>query len=135
MPASDVVLQSAGMGDRPRRFFGLRLRTLVWLVLLTTVSASVYSYWSDYADRSARRERELLSPSRGDLCTVVLRADALGLDQMSPQKGSFDGVENFVRGRFVLMNDQWLKLDGVEEGQPQQWIPRENVLLIQVQDQ
>ena len=65
-----------------RRFFGLRLRTLVWLILLTTVGLSVYSYWSDYADRSARRERELLSPSRGDLCTVVLRADALGLDQM-----------------------------------------------------
>ena len=30
---------------------------------------------------------------------------------------------------------EWLKLDGVEEGQPQQWIPRENVLLIQVLDE
>lgn len=120
------------MSEARRRFFGLRLRTLVWLILLTTVALSVYSYWSDYAERAAIRERETLSPAPGDLCTVVLRADALGLDQMSPRQGKIDGVDNYVRGRFVLMNDQWLKLDGVEEGQPQQWIPRENVLLIQV---
>jgi hypothetical protein len=116
----------------PRRFFGLRLRTLVWLVLLTTVSLFVYSYWSDYAERAARREREMLSPAAGDLCTVVLRGDALGLDQMPARATQVDGVENFVRGRFVLMNDQWLKLEGESDGSPQQWIPRENVLLIEV---
>ncbi len=122
------------MSAAPRRLFGLRLRTLVWLILLTTVGLSVSSYWSDYAERAARRKRELLSPSAGDLCTVVLRADSLGLDRMSPRQGSFNGVENYVRGRFVLMNDQWLKLDGVRDGEPQQWIPRENVLLIQVSE-
>ncbi len=116
----------------PRRFFGLRLRTLVWLVLLTTVSLFVYSYWSDYAERAARRAREMLSPVTGDLCTVVLRGDALGLNQMPARATSVDGIENFVRGRFVLMNDQWLKLEGVAAGAPQQWIPRENVLLIEV---
>ena len=122
----------AAMGASPRRWFGLRLRTLVWLILLTTVGLSIYSYWSDYAERSAQREREQLSPSPGDLCTVVLRGDALGLAEMPPRAARVGGVDNFVEGRFVLMNDQWLKLEGVGDGAPQQWIPRENVLLIQV---
>jgi hypothetical protein len=120
------------MTEARRRFFGLRLRTLVWLVLLTTVALSVYSYWSDYREEAARRERELLAPSPGDLCTVVLRGDALGLQQMPAQATHVDGIANYVRGRFVNMNDQWLKLDGATDGDPQQWIPRENVLLIQV---
>jgi len=123
------------MSEPRRRFFGLRLRTLVWLVLLTTVALSVYSYWSDYAEESRRRERELLSPAAGDLCTVVLRGDALGLKQMPAHASEVQGIANYVRGRFVNMNDQWLKLDGVNEGDPQQWIPRENVLLIQVADE
>jgi len=37
-----------------------------------------------------------------------------------------------VEGRFVLMNDQWIVLDGLKDGQPQEWIPRENVLLLRV---
>jgi len=122
----------AVMKDTPRRWFGLRLRTLVWLILLTTVALSVYSYWSDYAERAARRERELLSPSPGDLCTVVLRGDALGLTEMPARASEVDGIANYVRGRCVMTNNQWLELAGEREGQPQQWIPRENVLLIQV---
>jgi hypothetical protein len=122
----------AGMPEARRRFFGLRLRTLVWLILLTTVALSVYSYWSDYAERAAQRERELLSPDEGDLCTVILRGDALGLQEMPAVATELDGIKNYVEGRFVLMNDQWLKLDGVNPGDSQQWIPRENVLLIQV---
>jgi hypothetical protein len=120
------------MADTPRRWLGLRLRTLVWLVLLAVVALSVYSYWTDYAERSLRRRRELLSPERGDLCTVVLRGDALGLDQMPPRASRVNGVDNYVEGRFVLMNDQWVVLAGAGEGDPQQWIPRENVLVIQV---
>jgi hypothetical protein len=120
------------MADAPRRRYRPRLRTLFWLTLLTIVGWTAYSYWSDYAERAAQRERELLSPSAGDLCTVILRGDALGLEQMPARATQIDGVKNYVEGRFVLMNDQWLKLDGVAPGDPQQWIPRENVLLIQV---
>ena len=120
------------MAEAPRRWLGLRLRTLVWMLLLVCVSFSAYSYWSDYAERAARRQRELLAPSPGDLCTVVLRADALGMDGMPPSATRLNGIDNFVEGRFVMMNDQWIKLDGVAEGMPQQCIPRENVLMIQV---
>jgi hypothetical protein len=124
----------AAMPDAPRRWLGLRLRSLVWIVVVTTIALSAYSYWSDYSERAARRQRELLSPSPGDLCTVVLRSDALGLARTPPRASRVDGVDNYVEGRFVLMNDQWVVLAGVDEGAPQQWIPRENVLLIQVSE-
>jgi hypothetical protein len=120
------------MADAPRRRYRPRLRTLLWLTVLSIISWTVYSYWADYAERAAQRERELLSPSAGDLCTVILRGDALGLEHMPARATQIDGVKNYVEGRFVLMNDQWLKLDGVSPGDAQQWIPRENVLLIQV---
>ena len=111
------------MADAPRRWYRVRLRTLVVWILLVTIGLSAYSYWSDYSERSMRRERELLSPARGAACSVVLR-DAPG------------GVTNrTVEGLFVLMNDQWIVLDGMKDGQPQQWIPRENVLLLQIRGQ
>lgn len=121
------------MGTAGRRWLlGLRFRTLVWLVLLATVALSLYSYWADYTERTARRERELLSPAAGDFCKVVLRGDALGMEQMPAVASQIEGVKNFVEGRFVTMNDQWLKLDGAAAGDPQQWIPRANVLVIEV---
>jgi hypothetical protein len=106
------------MADAPRRWYRIRLRTLVVWILLVTIGLSIYSYWSDYSERSLRRERELLSPTRGAACTVVLR-DA-------PGRFSSSSIE----GLFVLMNDQWIVLDGLEDATPQQWIPRENVLLL-----
>jgi hypothetical protein len=120
------------MPDAPRRLLGLRLRTLLWLLVLAAVGLSAYSYWTDYAERAARRQRELLSPSPGDLCTVVLRGDALGMEHIPPRASRVDGVDNFVEGRFVLMNDHWVVLAGIDDGVGQQWIPRENVLVIQV---
>ena len=121
------------MSDVRRRFlFGLRLRTIALLVIAACVGWTAYSTWADYSERAARREREPLSPSPGDLCTVVLRADALGMGPMAPHAARINGVDNSIGGRFVMMNDQWLKLEGPNAGDPQQWIPRENVLLIQV---
>jgi hypothetical protein len=108
------------MADAARRWYRVRLRTLVVWILLVTIGLSVYSYWSDYSERSLRRERELLSPARGAVCTVVLRD--------SPGRFSSSSIE----GLFVLMNDQWIVLDGLEDEKPQQWIPRENVLLLEV---
>jgi hypothetical protein len=121
-----------GMADPPRRWFRFRLRTLLLLTLLAVIGASLYSYWSDYAEQAARREREMLSPARGAMCTVVLRRELLGIERMSPTPGEVNGVSNAVYGRFVLMNDQWLVLGSDTAGEPQQWIPRENVLLLKV---
>ena len=122
-----------GMADPPRRWFRFRLRTLLLLTFVTVVGFSLYSYWSDYADQAARREREMLSPARGALCTVVLRRELLGLDRMKAQPyTSVDGVTNSVQGPFVLMNDQWIVLDGASANEPQLWIPREHVLLLMV---
>ncbi len=120
------------MADAPRRWYRVRLRTLVLLILLVVVGLSLYSYWSDYAEQATRRERELLSPAQGAACTVVLRREAVGVTRMSPAPSTVDGVENSVSGRFRLMNDEWIVLDGDGEDAPQQWIPRENVWVIQV---
>jgi hypothetical protein len=121
------------MSDPPRRWFRFRIRTLLLLTLLTVIGLSVYSYWSDYMDQAMRRERELLSPARGAHCTVIFRSDLLGLEQMKPEAyTSADGIANSVHGALLMTNDQWIVLAGSAEGQPQQWIPRENVLLLKV---
>jgi hypothetical protein len=109
------------MGDSPRRWFRFRIRTLLLLTFLTVVALSVYSYWSDYADQATRRERELLSPTRGAYCTVFLDAAE-----------SSDSRGELVHGRFYLMNGEWLVLD--VQGQPlQEWIPRQRVKRLQVE--
>jgi hypothetical protein len=84
-------------------------------------------------DEATRRERELLSPARGAECTIVLRRELLGIERMDASPTSVNGIANSIGGPFVLMNDQWIVLDGSSEGQPQQWIPREHVLLLKVE--
>jgi len=121
-----------GMGDPSRRWFRFRLRTLLLLTLLAVVGLSIYSYWSDYMDEAARRERELLSPPRGAACTIVLRAESLGLERMSPRAGEYNGVSNAVYGLFVLMNDEWIVLSGDQGEGSQRWVPRDNVLVMEV---
>ena len=123
----------ASMANAPRRWFRVRLRTLVVLILLVTIGLSVYSYWSDYSERSRRLERELLSPNRGDFCTVVLKRDQVSVERASPTAGNVNGVDNDVSGRFVLMNNEWIVLAGNNDGDPQQWIPRENIRLLRVE--
>jgi hypothetical protein len=121
------------MSDPPRRWFRFRIRTLLLLTLLAVIGLSVYSYWSDYMDEAMRREREMLSPTRGAFCTVIFRGDMLGLERMAPTAHtSADGVSNSVHGALVMTNDQWIVLAGEREGGAQRWIPRENVLLLQV---
>lgn len=121
------------MSDPPRRWFRFRIRTLLLVTLLAVIGLSLYSYWADYLDQSARRQRDLLSPARGAHCTVVLRRELLGIERMDASPATINGVANSVWGPFVLMNDQWIVLGGQREGQPQQWIPREHVLLLRVE--
>lgn len=120
------------MADAPRRWLRVRLRTLVVWIFLAVLGLSAFSYWSEYSERTQRRDRELLSPAPGSACTVVLKRDLVGIPRVSPAPSKVDGVENSVSGRFRLMNDQWIVLDGATDQSPQQWIPRENVLVIQV---
>jgi hypothetical protein len=120
------------MAEYYRRWYDVRLRTLLAWVLLLALGYTAYSYWSVYSDRAARRERELLSPTRGAVCTVVLRQDRLGLAHGGPEPTTIDGVPNYLEGKFAQMNDRWIVLNGLSEGQPQRWIPRENVLVIRV---
>jgi hypothetical protein len=119
-----------------RRWFQFRIRTLLLLTLLTVIGLSVYSYWSDYRDEALRRSRELLSPPPGSTCEIILRADILGLSEMSPTAHqTSSGVSNAVYGTLVMTNDQWIVLAAEQQGQPQRWIPRENVLMLQVDSQ
>jgi hypothetical protein len=119
------------MSDPPRRrWFRFRIRTLLLLTLLAVIALSIYSYWSDYMDESARREREMLSPAKGALCTVILRRDALG-DELTDVRW-LERADNFVSGKFFLMNDEWVVID-LKPGS-QQWIPREHVLMLRVDD-
>ena len=120
------------MSDTPRRWFRFRLRTLLVLTFLAVIGLSVYSYWSDYRDQALRRERELLSPARGAHCTVVFRGDVLGANGANPQPyQAAEVVNRSVQGALVMTNEQWIVLSGPREGQ-QQWVPRENVLLLKV---
>jgi hypothetical protein len=121
------------MSDTPRRWFRFRIRTLLLLTLMAVIGLSVYSYWSDYRDQALRRQRELLSPAQGARCTAIFRGDMLGLDGMSPDSHTTaEGVYNSVHGTLVMTNDRWIVLAGGGEGE-QQWIPRENVLLLKVE--
>lgn len=121
------------MGELPRRrWFRFRIRTLLLLTLLTVIGLSVYSYWSDYRDEALRRSRELLSPPPGSACTIILRADSLGRSDMSPSAyHTSSGGSNAVYGTLVMSNDQWIVL-AAEQDRPQRWIPRENVLMIEI---
>jgi hypothetical protein len=123
------------MSDTPRRWFRFRLRTLLLLTFLAVVGLSIYSYWSDYRDQALRRERELLSPARGAHCTVLLRRELLGLERTNLNPVMIDGVNNYISGPFVLMNDEWIVLEGSSAGEPQQWVPREHVLLLRAATQ
>jgi hypothetical protein len=121
------------MSDLPRRrFFRFRIRTLLLLTLLTVIGLSVYSYWSDYRDEALRRSRELLAPAPGTYCNVIFRGDLLGLERMSPKSYESGGVANYLHGKLVMTNDQWIVLALPDPGQSQRWIPRENVLMIEI---
>jgi hypothetical protein len=121
-----------GMGDAPRRWFRFRLRTLLLATMLVVIAAACYSYWTDYSEQAARRERELLSPARGAACTVILRDDALGVAPSTDRSSWRDRRDNVIAGKFYLMNGEWVVLD-LPDG-AQQWIPRAHVLMLRVED-
>lgn len=119
----------------PRPWYRPRVRTLFYWALVLVIASTIYSYWSDSRDAAVRRRRELLTPPIGAVCSVVFNREAIGVKLASLRPGTINGVENSVSGRFVMLNDQWIVLDGLAEGSSQRWIPRESVLLIEVDSQ
>lgn len=106
----------------PRPWYRPRYRVLIFWILALLVMSSLYSYWSDARVAAARRQRELMTPQPGATCEVELEPPAQGSATSSPS----------VKGLFATMNDQWVVLDGVAEGDPQQWIPREQIVVLKV---
>jgi len=122
------------MSSASRPWYRLRIRTLILLLILAVVAWSVYSYWSDYSQRTARVSRELMTPTAGTSCRVLFRGDALGLESSGIRWGEVNGVANSVGGEFVKMNDQWLVIESQQsEKTLERWIPREQVLFIEIE--
>ncbi len=71
-------------------------------------------------------------PSKAKWATVQIRRDLLGAGgnlPISPTTGSFNGADVCVTGKLLKVNEEWVVL---ERDKQEIWIPRENVLLIQI---
>ncbi len=114
---------------RPRR---IRLRTWFLLLLGLFGAWSLANYWTESRDAAARRARENMAPSVGSSCTIVLRSDVVGLERAGSQPIEVAGVRNYVSGSFVRMNDQWIVLRADAAPGREAWIPREQVLQMEI---
>jgi len=119
------------MPENGKTWFRLRWRTLFLLVVLSAVAWSAYSYWSEYSEHATRKAREMMAPSVGAECTAILRKDELGLDSSRLMPMEIQGVTNYVRGKFVQLNDDWIVL--ATPSKQQLWLPRQHVLLLRVE--
>lgn len=120
------------MPEVKRRWFRIRVRSLLLLILIAVVGMSVYSYWADYRREQLRRARELPYPAVGKACTVVFKGSALGVDSPPPPTAEVNGMSNSLSGEFRAINDQWIVLQRMPPDDSVVWIPREHVLLIRV---
>lgn len=119
------------MPENGKTWFRLRWRTLFMLVLVGLVGWSAYSYWSEYSELAARKAREMMAPSVGAQCTVIFRKDELGLNTSHLDGLVVSGVTNYVQGKFVKLNDEWIVL--TSRAEKQIWIPRDHVFLMRVE--
>ena len=119
------------MSENGKTWFRLRWRTLFLLAVVVAVGWSGYSYWSEYSERAARKSRELMAPAAGAQCSVIFHRDELGIDRTVLNPSNVGGVDNYVRGKFVKLNDDWIVI-APREGE-QVWIPHEHVLLLRVE--
>lgn len=116
-----------------RPWYRLRIRTILSAGVLAVAAWSLYSFWSDYAERSARRARELMAPTVGANCRVVFRSDALGVERSGARAAEVNGSTNHVSGVFMRMNDRWMVLEGRDRGgvKIRRWIPVEQILVVE----
>jgi hypothetical protein len=110
------------MSTAPRPFFRIRYRTALLLLAAAMVLWSGFSYWSEYSENAARRAREMLAPPLGVGCTITLDT----------------GEYQQYNGKIVEQSERWIVLQQpVEQNAstnppPNVWIPREQVLMIEV---
>lgn len=110
------------MSVAPRPFFRIRYRTALLLLAAAMVLWSGFSYWSEYSENAARRAREMLAPPLGVGCTITLDT----------------GEYQQFNGKIVEQSERWIVLQQPPETnapntpRPNVWIPREQVLTIQV---
>lgn len=120
------------MSEPNRRWFRIRLRTLLLLILLAVIGMSVYSYWTDYRREQQRRARQLPFPAIGEPCTVVFTGHALGVDLIPFEWAEVDGTARSLSARFRAVSDHWVVLQASPPDDALVWIPRENVLFLRV---
>jgi len=120
------------MPENGKTWLRLRWRTMFLLAIAVVVGWSGYSYWSEYSELSARKEREMMSPTVGSKCAVVLTASALGIERNHTGPATINGTSNAVYGTFVKQNDQWIVLSQGSK-KTQFWVAREQVMLIRVE--
>lgn len=116
-----------------RRRFQFSLQSLMVLVALTAalLSSAVVIRQNLWSDNPTPVGEELtLRP--GDLCTIVFRRETLGLDHAYLRPTTVNGIGNFIQGRFVAMNEEWIAIQDFGSGKEQHWIPREHVLFLKV---
>lgn len=106
----------------PRPWYRPRIRVLLFWTLAAVALSTLYSYWSDSRVEAVRRQRELLAPPIGALCELELERETTGDVTVSRK----------LSGLFVSMNNQWVVLDGETGGSPQQWVPRERIVVLNV---
>lgn len=101
------------MTENGKPWYRPRLRTLLVMLIAALVLWSGYSYWSEYMEQVARKNREMMAPEVGAYCNAMLDGDVR------------------VEGRFVKLNDQWLVLEQ-DENSEEIWLARERVLMMKV---
>lgn len=110
------------MSTVPRPLFRVRYRTIILLMVVAMILWSGFSYWTEYSENAARRARELLAPPLGVLCRIELTANN------KPD----------VLGQIIEQSERWIVVQLVRNPDlpnsqtDRVWIPREQVLLIEV---
>ena len=89
-------------------------------------------------EKAEEAEKRPLKPVAGSACVVHMRYDYLGCYGNTPlpvMTDSVNGAAVSVRGTFESADENWVVLNSADAaGKPRQlWVPREAVLLIEVQ--
>jgi len=96
-------------------------------VLLSSVLLSSCS-------NSVKPPKELLNPTVGSMCKIQFKRDALGAAVASPvppMTDNFNGADTNVIGKLDGVSREWVVL--TTNDSKKLWIPREVVLLIEVE--
>ncbi len=109
------------------------MRTVAAVILLVLLASAVVTYRATAAPSSPGLAAA--TPPIGSTCCVQFRRDALGCAAslpVPPTSNNFNGANVSVEGKLLRIDSDWLVLAREHN---QLWIPRQNVLLVQVDKQ